>query len=196
MPLYIVKLKETYAGPRNREACVCAAANATDAREAAKSMFAETGDAWDADALVQLLDDTATIGTALALSDWTFELAVVEPAGGAVIAEVSVSASTIDLVGAALAAALNATPSIAGAAYVGATQTLTVADAADALGDHTIIRKFQPPVTGLAKGAEETHFEGLAASVTDGGAGGDALTLVFQADTYVVPFLWETFTTV
>lgn len=67
---------------------------------------------------------------------------------GVLVEDVTVTAVTtddFDDIGNDLVTALNATDSIAGAAY--STPALTIAETTDTLGDHTVVFEFLPPIT-------------------------------------------------
>lgn len=84
---------------------------------------------------------------------------------------------SIDDVGGALAAALNATDSIEAAAYSSGTQILTIADTTDGLGDKSV------GVAIVPAGAKSTVSTdtGPVGAITDKGSSGDALTVQLYA---------------
>lgn len=99
---------------------------------------------------------TATNVSTLSAADfagWTYEIEVREPATGGdagIIEKVSVVAAAsdaVDDIGDDLATALNATASIANAAYVAMTNVLTIATGAggDDLGDKEVQVRVKPP---------------------------------------------------
>lgn len=190
MAFFRVELPESYPGPRVADGLLISAEDAADAEEMAKAHFGETSAAAlaagspSAEVDVDVADANALVG-------WEFQIIITDPAAPTVVvADVTMTGDatddTLDEVGTELAVLLNATASIAGAAYVGATQTLTVAETTDALGDHTVNIQVRPPAT-TGSGAGKTNIAGFVSTVTDEGASGAALTVVFGADTLVVP---------
>lgn len=182
---------QTYDGVN---AMVVSAADATDAKAAC--MAARSGDqsaaAWTAATATQLADVAANAANALV--GWRFRVQLLNMTTKATVADVTVvgdaSNDTLDEVGTALATALNALPLIANAGYVGATQVLTIAGAADNLGDHRAIVEVYPPAVLDGNGVdivEKVGAPGWVASVTDEGAAGNAVTATFAADTFVLP---------
>ena len=139
---------------------------------------------------------TDTTVTAIAApADWegiVVEIDVVSPAG-VIVESVSVTAAASDVVddiGGDLATALNATASIANAAYNTSTNVLTVAGAADGLGDHQVYVRCKP-----ASGNGGDRLEGIASfvsSTTDGGSAGDALSVTLDG-AVVVPKVFAAF---
>lgn len=97
--------------------------------------------------------------------------------------EVSVSGTgqTLDQVGTALAAALNATTPIANAAYDTGTNVLTIAGAADTLGDKavTVTAEYAVSGGGISLDIDVSAF--FWSTVVDEGASGDALSAVLVA---------------
>lgn len=129
---------------------------------------------------------TATALTALAVDyvGYIYKVKVSgDPAvpGAADVASVSYTAIASDLIddiGAALVLLLNATPSIAASIYTGATDTLTVAAIADAIGDHSIEVEVIPP--GGATGIPE-----LVGTIVDEGIAAADLTVVLENPTAI-----------
>ena len=188
MPAYLVTLDRTKCGHQlmhGADAMAVFAASETIAKQMAAAKYPMDGAAW-------INDGTATeIVAGTNWLGWTFKVRVLgglaEGAGveadGA--AEVSLTATgaaqdTMDEIGALLATALNALPTIANAAYNSTTNTLTVAGAADGLGDQQIEVDIIPP-------GGESSIAGLVGTIVDGGASGDALTVVLPADAAVIP---------
>lgn len=175
---------------------VVSADDATDAKAIAKTHL--TGDAsdaaWQAATVTALAD--VDVADADALNGWTFRVLVEDPSDNSVVADVTVtgvttSLDTLDEIGTALATGLNLS-AIDNAGYVGATQTLTVATGGggDDLGDHRVTVEVKPPVVVDANGNQTNdpqHIASFVASVTDEGLSTDALTVVFDADTKIVP---------
>lgn len=170
------------------------AADATDAKLIAAAH--QGGDSAWSDATTTALADV-TVNTAGALVGWTFEIDVTGAGTAGALGSVShtgvtTTSDVLDEIGTALATALNTLANIANAAYVTATQTLTVASGGggDDLGDKTVtVRVYAPAVTGT-DGQRINQRVDLSSifvsSITDGGDATDALTVVFNADTTVL----------
>lgn len=113
---------------------------------------------------------------------WTFEFRISAPPGAldedAIVVRYkgTVGDTTRDLLGANLAAALNAHPQIANAAF--SSPTLTVAGAADGLGDRSFRMTHRAP--GAVRGRETTLF---VSGKTQAGDPGDALSFTLQDGT-------------
>jgi hypothetical protein len=88
----------------------------------------------------------------------------------------AVQGDTLDTIGAALAVLLNGSPVIHNSAYVSATNILTVAGAADGLGNKTIAASVKLPGARRAL----TASNGPIGTATDKGSAGAALTLQFR----------------
>ncbi len=86
-----------------------------------------------------------------------------------------VTVADFDSIGALAATALNATDSIAGAAY--ATPNLKVAETTDALGDQTVSVEFLPPTTW---DDPTINFPAFYGTITHEGAEADALNVVLN----------------
>lgn len=157
---------------------VVSAADATDALAIVQARF--SGDSSWADATITAFADV-TQATANGLVGWVFTVNV----GTTVPISVSVTGDattdTIDEIGAALVVLLNAT-TIDAASY--AANVLTVAAIADGIGDKTLTVTATPPVATYP-GA--VPVPGMIGTIVDEGIAGAALTVAFQADTYVVP---------
>lgn len=159
--------------PQGANAMVVYAEDANDAKDICKNYF--TGDsnaAWEA--------ATATaIAAAADLAGFTLRAGILGQTP-VVHAEVTGAASaTIDTLGTALAAALNALPNIAAAAYNTSTQVLTIAGVADELGDQ------QGYCELLGPGG--VPVAGFAGAVTDGGVAEDPVTCTLAADARAKP---------
>lgn len=180
MPAYLLQVPpgngRTFESGRN--AAVVFAADATDAIAVAQGLSAN-------DRNESFVGATATAIVAdTDLSAWTLRVKVLGASPAIDYEVLGATGNGIDDLGTAMAVALNTDAQIAGAAYVGATQVLTVSDVADALGDLTLLVEFKPPIT--------THpgaiaIPGLVASQVDGGIAAAALTVTFAADAYVLP---------
>ena len=151
--------------------------DATDAKTIAKAKYGAGDDAaWAAATATELV-----VGTDL--EGWSFRVVVTDPADDSVVADVSVTAAAadqVDDVGADLVVALNATASIAGAAYNVGTNVLTVAETTDALGDHHVAAYAYPPAASYA-GSQDVSFAGFFTTITDEGSGSAALALTLVA---------------
>lgn len=180
MPAYLVTLDRNKSGhnlTHGADAMVVFAASDTIAKQTAAAKF-------DGDGLAWLNDSTVTEITAGAdWNGWTFNVTVL--GGGPDGAPISVTVvgdatdNTVDEIAAALVTALNATQ-INAASYDAATNTLTIAGAADALGDQQVAVRITPP-------GGKSPIDALVGAITDGGASGDALSVVLPADAAVVP---------
>lgn len=116
--------------------------------------------------------------------------------GGATLAGGS-SGNDLNALAALAVIALNGTGVISHASY--SAPTLTVASAADNLGDHKISVSIMPPtadnaINGTAPTAGVITSQGVAVpgfvgAITDGGVAGAALTAALAANTYGVPAL-------
>lgn len=113
------------------------------------------------------------------LAGWRLHITV-DTAAGASVADVTVTGVTVadfDSIAALAVIALNATASIAGAAY--ATPTLTIASGGggDDLGDHVVAVEFLPPTTW---DDPTIPFPLAVGTITDEGASNAALTVVLN----------------
>lgn len=177
MAAYIVALRNTLGKTfkNGANAVVVTAASETIAKQMAAAQFDGDGNAWT--------EDDAEVTAVAAAADWagwTFRVTILSdtPKEFEVIADATTN--TMDEVGAALVTALNADADIAGAAYDSTTQTLTVAETTDGLGDQLLQVEVIPP-------GGFSSIAGLLGTITDGGASGDALSVVLPADAAVVP---------
>lgn len=183
MPAYLVTLDRTKSGHtivQGADAMVIFAASATAAKQAAAAKFEGDGLAW-------LNDSTATeIVAGTDWQGWTFRVAILggfgtggdEPRTVAVVGDAT--DNTVDEIAAALVVALNALDGIANAAYNATTNTLTVAAAADALGDQKLEVSIIPP-------GGSASIASLVGTITDGGVASADLTVVLPADNAVIP---------
>lgn len=183
MPAYLVTLDRNKSGHtivQGADAMVIFAASATAAKQAAAAKFEGDGLAW-------LNDSTATeIVAGTDWQGWTFRVAILggfgtggdEPRTVAVVGDAT--DDTVDEIAAALVVALNALDGIANAAYNATTNTLTVAAAADALGDQKLEVSIIPP------GGSDS-VDALVGTITDGGVAAADLTVVLPADNAVIP---------
>lgn len=164
------------------------ATDAADARALAKGYSgSDSKNFWNA------TDVTVTVIAAPADYEGVVaEIDVVSPEG-VIVESVSVTAvatDDMDDIGGDLATALNATASIANAAYDAGTSVLTVAGAGDALGDHQVVVRFLPP-TGNGGDRLQTTAAHVT-SITDEGAEGDALTVTLN-EAAVAPRVFAAF---
>ncbi|XAO37041.1 virion structural protein [Pseudomonas phage WP2] len=183
MPAYLVTLDRNKSGHtlvQGADAMVIFAASATAAKQAAAAKFEGDGLAW-------LNDSTATeIVASTDWQGWTFRVAILggfgtggdEPRTVAVVGDAT--DNTVDEIAAALVTALNALDGIANAAYNATTNTLTVAAAADALGDQKLEVSIIPP-------GGSASIASLVGAITDGGVAAADLTVVLPADNAVIP---------
>lgn len=181
MTIFLVELAESAGQSRvdQTKSMLVEADSSAEAKELASAQ--DLGDAPWTDA-----DTTATDVTTLTASDfegWSYRVRVRPPSGaGKDIADVTVvgaSSDTVDLIGAALAVALNLNASIAAAAY--STPTLTVAETTDGLGDQVV------EVTVTPVGAKAS-MPSMVGAITDEGASGAALTAALTVPS-IVPTL-------
>ena len=185
MPAYLVTLSQNVGGrtlSAGGDAMVVFAADATAAKQICSAKYDGDGNAWTSDSTVtEIVQDADFNG-------WTFRIDILDGlgAGGDEPGTVSVTGdatdNTIDEVAALLVTALNALTGIANASYNGTTNTLTVAGAADGLGDQTIQVSITPP-------DGKSSVASLVGTITDGGASGDAITVVLPADAAVIPIV-------
>lgn len=178
MPAYLV-MQDRNSGGRQviegADAMVVFAADATAAKQACAAKYSSDGKTW-------LADSTTAVAVAAATDwvGWTFRIAILSEPPLEVSVVGDATNNTIDEIAALLVTALNATAAIAGAAYDASTNTLTVAATTDALGDQTLQVEFIPPA-----GAES--IAALVGTIVDGGASGDALSVILPADNAVIP---------
>lgn len=183
MPAYLVTLDRNKSGHQLRgggDAMVVFATNATAAKEICAAKYPSDGLAW-------ANDSTATEITAASdFNGWTLRVFIQSGLGaegdesGEFIVTGDATNNTIDEVAALMVTALNAHADIAGAAYNGTSNTLTLAGTTDGLGDQTVEVSLTPP-------GGESAVPSLIGTITDGGASGDALTVVLPADAAVIP---------
>lgn len=185
MPAYLVTLDRTKCGytlPDGANAMVVFAADATTAKQLAASKYDGDGSAWVTNGTAtEIVAGTDWVG-------WTFRVDILSGfgTGGADPASVSFvgtsTDNTVDEVAAQLVTALNALDGIANAAYNSTTNTLTITGTADALGDKQVEVSITPP-------GGKSAIAALVGTIVDGGASGDALTVVLPADNAVVPLI-------
>lgn len=163
---------------------VISAGTPGDAKAIAKSKYAGDGNPAWASATVTTLSDVAC-NAAGALTGWRLNVKILD-ASPVVDETVTGVGGTvgIDGMGTLMVAALNALSAIAGAAYNSGTQTLTIAETTDSLGDKKVTVEFLPPAT---EADPEIPIPGMVGTITDEGTTGAALSVVFGADTLVRP---------
>lgn len=171
MAIYHVQLPESAKTflREGKDAAVVVAESAADAKQVMKAYLGLPSDsAWAAATVTEITEGTD-------LENWRARVTI-KDTGGTVVEEVTVTAASgddFDNIGGDLATALNATASIAGAAY--STPNLTVAETTDGLGDHTVEVAMLPPATWDDPTIE---LAGLFGTITHEGASGDALAVV------------------
>ncbi|RKZ20181.1 hypothetical protein DRQ50_00045 [bacterium] len=191
MSLFIVKIAGVNTLRDGVNQVVVAADDAAAAKLAAASLF--TGDASWAGATTTEVVDTVTVATAAALIGWRFRVSV-SGIGHADVLGVITTLDTLDKIGTEMAVQLNLLTGIANAAYVGATQVLTVATGGggDDVGDNEVTVLIQSPILSNAGGqySGDANLEAaFVSAVVDGGAAADPLTVTFNADTTIVPLV-------
>ena len=148
---------------------IVVAESSADAKQVAKAYMGLPSDAaWAAATTTLIAEDTD-------LADWRARVTV-KDTGGVIVEQVTVTAVTVgdfDSIAALLVIALNATSSIAGAAY--STPNLTIAETTDTLGDHTVEVAMLPPITW---DDPEIAIAGLFGTITHEGVAGAALAVV------------------
>lgn len=185
MPAYLVTLDRTKCGytlPDGANAMVVFAADATTAKQAAAAKYDGDGSAW-------ITNGTATeIVAGTDWTGWTFRVDILGGfgTGGTDPAAVSfvgtATDNTIDEIAAQLVTALNALDGIANASYAAATNILTVAGAADALGDQKVEVSITPP-------GGKSPIAALVVAIDDQNNAADPLLVTLPADAAVVPFV-------
>ena len=181
MPAYTVVAPEsagrTLVGGANVQ--IIFAASAAIAKEVASAKFDSDGDLWTDATVTEIVADSDWEG-------WTFNIRVLGGfgVGGADSASESfvgtAADNTIDEVAAALVVLLNALAGIANASYDAGTNILTIASAADALGDQKVEVDIIPP-------DGKSSISGLVGTITDEGIEAAALTVQLPADAAVIP---------
>lgn len=183
MPAYLVTLDRNKSGHQLRgggDAMVVFAANTTAAKEICAAKYPSDGLAWANDSTV------TGITAASDFNGWALRVFIQSGLGaggdesGEFIVTGDATNNTIDEVAALMVTALNAHADIAGAAYNATSNTLTIAGTTDGLGDQTVEVSLTPP-------GGESAVPSLIGTITDGGASGDALTVVLPADAAVIP---------
>lgn len=163
-----------------KDAVVCWAEDAAQAKGIAKaSMVNDSNASWD--------NATATaLVTGTELEGWVFTITLRDPLTPFTELSVSVTGANgnaVDDIGAALVTALNATV-IDAAAYVAGTNTLTIVDVADGMGDWVITANAYPPTALGSSGLfpdNAVAIPSVFGAITAAGAAGIARTSVLAA---------------
>lgn len=152
------------------DSMIVTAESAADAKLVAKARVTLPSDAAWANATVTEIVDAAD------LEGWRAKINI--SLAGSTVEEVEVTAASgddFDDIGGDLVTALNATASIAGAAY--STPNLKIAETTDGIGDHTVTLYFLPPTTW---DDPTINFASFYGTLVHEGASGDALTVVLN----------------
>lgn len=151
-----------------KDTLIISAETSAEAILAAKAYLHLPSDAaWASSTPVVLAHDVDLLG-------WRVKC-VIKDTNGDVVESVTVTAVTtddFDDIGNDLVTALNATDSIAGAAY--STPALTIAETTDTLGDHTVEFSFLPPITW---DDSTIDFDEFYDTLVHEGVGGAALSV-------------------
>ena len=170
---YYVKVPENAktALVEGKDSLIISAESSAEAILTAKAALHLPSDAaWVASTPVLLAHDADLVGWRAKISIYDTVAALVES-----VTVTGVTVADFDSIGALLVTALNATSSIAGAAY--STPNLTIAETTDTLGDHTVVVQFLPPTTWDDL---SINFPAFYGTLVHEGAGGDALTVVLN----------------
>lgn len=155
-----------------KNACVVTAQSAAEAKLVAKAdMHLPSDEAWAAATVTEITD-------AADLAGWRARITI-NDTDDSQLEQVTVTAvtpGTADSLGALLVTALNATDSIANAAYNSTTNVLTIASGSggDDLGDKTVVPEFLPPTTW---DDPTVNFPAFYTSLTHEGSSTDALSV-------------------
>jgi len=153
-----------------KDGFVVNAENATEAKKVIKASRLFPSDAAVEAASATLLADPAD------LADWRAKISIYKPDASLLeqVTVTGVSTATADSFGALLVTALNATSSIAGAAYNDSTNVLTIAETTDGIGDHTVVVEFLPPATWSDP---SISFDEFYSTLVHEGNSGEALSV-------------------
>jgi len=173
MGLYHVALPSTAKSTlvEGKDVCIVVAESAAEAKLVAKAQMLLPSDAaWAAATVTELTE-------ASDLAGWRARITINDSSGDQVeqVTVTGVTVADFDSIGALLVTALNATDSIAGAAY--SSPDLTIAETTDGLGDHTVICEFLPPTTWHDP---TINFPAFYGTLVHEGDPGDALTVVLN----------------
>lgn len=173
MGLYHVKLADK-AGKtikNGKNAAIVQADSVADAKQIMKAYTGIPTDGSWGEATVTLMSEATD------LDGWRTRITI-KDTGGSVVEQVtvtSVATDDFDDIGGDLVTALNATATIAGAAY--STPNLTIAETTDGIGDHTVELEFLPPTSW---DGDDVSLSGLFGTLTHEGASGAALSVVLN----------------
>jgi len=148
---------------------IVVANSVADAKQVLKAaMGLPTDGAWSGATVTALTEGTD-------LEGWRARITIKDTSGDVVerVTVTGAASADFDAIAALLVTALNATASIAGAAY--ATPNLTIAETTDGLGDHTVEVALLPPTTWDNPAIE---LASLFGTITHEGSSGDALAVV------------------
>ena len=181
MPAYLVELPanaRTFL-PDGADTVVVYANSANDAAAMAQAKYTGDSDAaWAAATVTE-------IAAGADLEGFRLRVAVLDSSPVVDLTVKGAAAATVDSIAALMVTALNGTSIIAGAAYNGTSNTLTIAETTDGLGDKQVLVEFLPPVTFA--GGDDAPLPDFVGAITDQGTAGSALTAVLGADTVEVP---------
>jgi hypothetical protein len=193
MPLFEVRDLESKTLRNRTNAYIAVAEDAASAKRIAQAELAVSSSLNNA-VVTEIGASPDMFATAGSMDGWRFQIDVTGAGAGGVPASVSVvggASDALDDVGTALATALNGLANIANALYTAATQTLRVAEGAtDALGDESVFVTIYPPLVLDDGGQVNDDIDqeaSFVSSITHEGASSADLTIVFKADTTVLP---------
>lgn len=163
-------------GKDHTDTMVIYADSATQAKEMASAVY-EGGDAsWSAATVTEIAAPSVT-----SLVGWQYFIGIYDDVEDDIeVTYTAIADDDIDDVGAALVLLLNAHADIAGAAYAAMTNTLTIAETTDAMGDRAVIVRVAPP----GKVIKRSFLPSLVGAITDEGMAADALSVVFTSAAY------------
>jgi hypothetical protein len=191
MPAFIVQIVRTGGQSfiEGRDCVLVNAASEADARAAAKNVILGSGyssEAWDAATVTE-------IAAAADLEGFRLRVAILEADIDVIVT--GAAAATIDDLGTAAAAALNALPEIAGATYNTGTNVLTVCDAADDLSAFALTVELLPPISALYS-TPTTPIASFVTGVTAPPGTNEVQTLtialIANGQTYTITFSGQT----
>jgi len=193
MAVYRIRLPETASAATRRDgldSVLVAAASSADALAMAKAVRSDSGysaEAWDAATVTTLAQPSDLTGFRLRVTIFATTPIVVTVTAGA--------AETIDDMGTAMATALNALSSIAGASYNTSTNLLTVADEDDELSANLIAVEMLPPIGDATYTNFNVPIPSFVTSVTGRGGSNEVQTLTIAAataGTYTITYAGQT----
>lgn len=174
MPAYLVTLGEvpglTLIGGDNT--VIVFASDADDAKAMAKiSASGDANNAWNNATVTEIAAEAD-------LEDFRLRILIPDATTPIDVTVTGGTSATVDTIATAIVTQLNNDSQIANAAYVAGTNTLTVAGAADSLGDKTLVVEFLPPLTKSVVKDASIPIPGFVGTITDQGSAGSALTVV------------------